>query len=140
MPGMQLAVLPPCRSGGPITGHVGHNRLNVDRYDGPVERAFYDRPMARYSQYGRGAKIKLYGASTPAPPHIRPRHRDAEVHWDDGSWRPVTIRAWHHLGEPARDMMSGRLVIWLVWLEGPGADLDLGDGWYAYWAADIRPA
>ncbi len=35
--------------------------------------------------------------------------------------------------------MSGRMVTWLVWLEGPGADLDMGDGWYCYWASDLRP-
>jgi hypothetical protein len=92
-----------------------------------------------YHQYGRGAKIKLYGSAAPSPPHFRPRHRLAEVRWDDGSWRPCTIKAWHRLAEPRRDMMSGRLVHWLVWLDGPGADLDLGDGWYAYWPADIRP-
>jgi hypothetical protein len=93
-----------------------------------------------YPQYGRGAKSKLYGSRAPAPPHILPRLRNAEVRWDDGSWRRWTIRAWHHLAERRTDMMSGRKVTWLVWLEGPGADEDLSSGWYAYWPPDIRPA
>jgi hypothetical protein len=96
--------------------------------------------MAGQQSYGRGAKIRLYGASAPAPPHIRPRRRQAEVRWDDGSWRRCTIRAWHRLPEPRREMMSGRMVTWLVWLDGPGADVDFGGGWYSYWLSDLRPA